>query len=96
MARSYLFAFYFIAVRMNDYLGQSFFGFSNEDGVWMANGDWFVWVVPFIILEMYKSWWPAAKINYASKRTASYWPKICHIKFLSFYLLYEYLISYRA
>jgi uncharacterized membrane protein len=67
MARSYLFAFYFVAVRAIDYLGLRFFGFTHEDNVWLANGDWFTWVVPFIILEMYQSWWPVAKINYAAK-----------------------------
>lgn len=71
MARSYLFAFYFVAVRAVDYLAVTFFGFSKEDNVYLANSDWFTWVVPFIILEMYQSWWPAAKINYAAKRTAS-------------------------
>ncbi len=67
MARSYLFAFYFVAIRAVDYLGKNFFGFSNDDNVWLANGDWATWVVPFIILEMYQSWWPVAKINYAAK-----------------------------
>jgi uncharacterized membrane protein YozB (DUF420 family) len=70
MARSYLFAFYFVAVRMIDYLGVGFFGFSKEDNVYLANSDWFTWVVPFIILEMYQSWWPVAKINYAAKDKA--------------------------
>jgi uncharacterized membrane protein len=67
MARSYLFAFYFVAVREVDYLGKTFFGFTHEDDVWSANSDWFTWVVPFIILEMYQSWWPVAKVNYAAK-----------------------------
>ncbi|MBA4141391.1 MAG: DUF2306 domain-containing protein [Segetibacter sp.] len=71
MARSYLFAFHFVAVRMLDYLGLRFFGFTHEDNVWLANGDWFTWVVPFIILEMYQSWWPVAKINYAAKGNSS-------------------------
>jgi hypothetical protein len=70
MTRSYLFAFYFVAVRMIDYVGQKYFGFSNDDKVWLANGDWFVWVVPFIILEMYQSWWPVANVNYAGKSKA--------------------------
>ncbi len=70
MARSYLFAFYFVAVRMIDYVGLNFFGFTHEDNVWLANGDWFTWVVPFILLEMYQSWWPVAKVDYATKRKA--------------------------
>ncbi len=67
MARSYLFAFYFVAVRAVDYLAVTFFGFSKEDNVYLANSDWFTWVVPFIILEMYQSWWPVAKVNYRAK-----------------------------
>jgi uncharacterized membrane protein len=70
MTRSYLFAFYFVAVRMIDYVGQKYFGFSNDDKVWLANGDWFVWVVPFIILEMYQSWWTVANVNYEGKSKA--------------------------
>lgn len=67
MARSYLFAFYFIAVRVISRLAENYFGFSKEDNVYLANSDWFTWVVPFILLEMYQSWWPVAKINYAVK-----------------------------
>jgi uncharacterized membrane protein len=68
MARSYLFAFYFVAVRTIDFLGQRFFDYTHEDNVWLANSDWFTWVVPFIILEMYQSWWPVAMVNYITKR----------------------------
>lgn len=71
MARSYLFAFYFVAVRMIDYSWENFLGLSKNDDVYLANSDWAVWVVPFIILEMYQSWWPVAKINYRVKGKAS-------------------------
>ncbi len=71
MARSYLFAFYFVAVRMIDYVGKKFFGFTHEDKVWLANSDWAVWVVPFIILEIYQSWWLVAKVDYATKSKSS-------------------------
>ncbi len=71
MARSYLFAFYFVAVRMIDYSWENFLGLSKKDNVYLANSDWFVWVVPFIILEMYQSWWPVAKVDYAAKGKAS-------------------------
>jgi uncharacterized membrane protein len=70
MARSYLFAFYFVAVRTNDNMA-NIFGFDTHGDVYLANSDWFTWVVPFIILEMYQSWWPVAKINYATKGKTS-------------------------
>jgi uncharacterized membrane protein YozB (DUF420 family) len=68
MARSYLFAFYFVAVRMIDHLGEKYFGFSKDDNVYLANSDWFTWVVPFLLLEIYQSWWPAAKVDFRAKR----------------------------
>jgi uncharacterized membrane protein YozB (DUF420 family) len=71
MARSYLFAFYFVAVRMIDYMLKNLFGFDTHEDVYLANTDWFTWVVPFIILEMCQSWWPVAKINYAAKGQTS-------------------------
>lgn len=59
MARSYLFAFYFVAVRILDMLGENIFSSFEKDSAWYANTDWMVWVLPLIILEIYQTWWPS-------------------------------------
>lgn len=67
MARSYLFAFYFVAVRITDSIGETFLPFVKKDSAWYANTDWFVWVVPLIILEIYHAWWPSMNLKQTRK-----------------------------
>jgi uncharacterized membrane protein YozB (DUF420 family) len=68
MARSYLFAFYFVAIRLIDKVGANFADSLTIDSGLFANTDWFAWVVPLLFLEMYQSWWPVAKVNYTTKQ----------------------------
>ncbi|MEO5783424.1 MAG: DUF2306 domain-containing protein [Ginsengibacter sp.] len=64
MARSYLFAFYFVEVRILDGLGENIFSSIEKNSSWYANTDWLAWIVPLLILEIYQSWWPVAKGNF--------------------------------
>lgn len=74
MARSYVFAFFFVEVRIYDMLGESIFSSVKKDGAWLANTDWLAWVVPFLILEMYQSWWPVARVNFNRGETRTNLP----------------------
>jgi uncharacterized membrane protein len=69
MARSYLFAFYFVVIRIIDTVGAIFASSLTINEALFANTDWFAWVVPLLVLEMYQSWWPVAKVNYNTKRS---------------------------
>ncbi len=70
MARSYLFAFYFVAVRVLDKVGEIWLPSVKKDSGWYANTDWLVWVVPLIILEIYHTWWPSLNLKTVNKKTA--------------------------
>jgi uncharacterized membrane protein YozB (DUF420 family) len=70
MARSYLFAFYFVAVRVLDRVGETLLPSVKKDSGWYANTDWLVWVLPLIILEIYQTWWPTLNLKTINKKTA--------------------------
>lgn len=71
MARSYLFAFYFVAVRVLDRVGEALLPSVKKDSGWYANTDWLVWVVPLIILEIYQTWLPSLNLKTVSYKKAA-------------------------
>jgi uncharacterized membrane protein len=71
MSRSYLFAFYFVLVRIIDMLGENIFASVKKDSTWYANTDWLAWTIPLLLLEIYQSWWPVAKTDFRLKKTNS-------------------------
>jgi uncharacterized membrane protein len=76
MARSYLFAFYFVAVRILDMLGENIFSFIKKDAAWYANTDWMVWVVPLLVLEIYQTWLPSYIAGTRKKAAVKSYEKI--------------------
>jgi len=69
MARSYLFAFYFVEVRTLDRLGENIFSSIEKNSSWYANTDWLAWIVPLLILEMYQTWWPSMNFKTFNKKS---------------------------
>ncbi len=68
MARSYLFAFYFVEVRILDQLGENIFSSIEKNSSWYANTDWLAWIIPLLILEMYQTWWPSMNFKTLNKK----------------------------
>jgi uncharacterized membrane protein len=69
MARSYLFAFYFVEVRILDQLGENIFSSVTKNSSWYANTDWLAWIIPLLILEIYQTWWPSINFKTLHKKS---------------------------
>ena len=68
MVRSYTAALAFVFIRVFSSLGyQSVFPIVDTATEGRITGEWFCWVIPFMVIEFYMVWWPSLKTGKTSK-----------------------------